>query len=99
MKCLFCGKPKERENGFVDWISNLTLSYDYGAIANNLHVQQETFTICPECRKTHTVYQVYEQLVQLQTKKIEKDLAFTPKEFQRKIASVSDKETRTEKSQ
>ena len=46
-KCLFCGKPK------TYWKSDITVQ---------IHNLAETITVCPEDRKTHTIYDIYSQI-------------------------------------
>ena len=50
-KCLFCGKPKT-------WRSVLV------AMNSRTRTPLFTVTICPEDRKTHTIEQIYEKVIE-----------------------------------
>ena len=52
--CLFCGTPRLIDNE-QKWASKLTLQVGYYCHYN--------FTICPQCRKKHTISDIYGELV------------------------------------
>jgi len=49
-ECLFCGKPKK------GWRSNLTGGIKEGELF--------IITVCPKCRKKHTIYEIYEKVTE-----------------------------------
>lgn len=78
LSCLFCHKPKKQPSGQrkgkLNWISDIAIDQELQAIVPNIPEKLYRVTVCPACRNSHTIQELYEAAIKAAIKEKEQEI-------------------------